>query len=102
MKVTKPCNAPLKTIASNNLHGLKFFIGREKMNVSISIDFSQLKTVISQCNLEEKLELFQLLEQDTFSVRFKKFLNSVQTNELNLEDITNEVEAVRQANYHAR
>jgi predicted DNA-binding protein YlxM (UPF0122 family) len=72
------------------------------MNVSISIDFSQLKTVISQCNLEEKLELFQLLEQDTFSVRFKKLLNSFQTNELSLEDITNEVEAVRQANYHAR
>jgi hypothetical protein len=64
-----------------------------EMNVSISIDFSQLKAVIAQCNLEEK---------DTFSVRFNKFLNSVQTDELSLEDITNEVEAVRQANYHAR
>jgi len=72
------------------------------MNVSISIDFPQLKSVIAQCNLEEKLELFHLLEQDTFSVRFKKLLNSVQTDELSLEDITNEVEAVRQANYHAR
>lgn len=72
------------------------------MNVSISIDFSQLKAVISQCNLEEKLELLQLLEKDTFSVRFKNFLNSVQTDEISLEDITNEVESVRQANYHAR
>lgn len=71
------------------------------MNVSISIDFSQIKSVISQCNLEEKLELLQLLEKDTVSVRFKKFLNAVQTDELSLEDITNEVEAVRQANYHA-
>ena len=71
------------------------------MNVSISIDFSQLKAVIAQCNLEEKLELLQLLEKDTFSVRFNKFLNSVQTDELSLEDITNEVESVRQANYHA-
>ncbi len=71
------------------------------MNVSISIDFPQLKAVIAQCNLEEKLELLQLLEQDTFSVRFKKLLNSVQTDELSLEDITNEVESVRQANYHA-
>ncbi|MEI6329229.1 MAG: hypothetical protein WCP16_08350 [Pseudanabaena sp. ELA645] len=34
------------------------------MNVSISIDFSQLKTAISQCNLQEKLELLQLLEKD--------------------------------------
>ena len=73
-----------------------------EMNVSISIDFSQLKAVIAQCNLEEKLELLQLLEKETFSVRFNKFLNSVQNDELSLEDITNEVEAVRQANYHAR
>ena len=69
------------------------------MNVSISIDFSQLKTAIAQCNLEEKLELLHLLEKDTFSVRFKKLLYSVQTDELNLEDITQEVEAVRQANH---
>jgi hypothetical protein len=72
------------------------------MNVSISIDFFQLKAVIAQCNLDEKLELLKLLEKDTFSVRFKNFLNTVQTDELSLEDITNEVEAVRHANYHAR
>jgi hypothetical protein len=72
------------------------------MNISISLDFSQLKSVVSQCNLEEKLELLQLLEKETFSVRFKKFLNSVQTDDLSLEDITNEVEAVRKKNYHAR
>jgi hypothetical protein len=78
------------------------FCRTAEMNVSISIDFSQLKTVISQCNLEEKLELFHLLEKETFSVRFNKFLSLVQTDELSLEDITQEVEAVRQANYHAR
>lgn len=72
------------------------------MNISISLDFSQLKSVVSQCNLEEKLELLQLLEKETFSARFKNFLNSVQTDELSLEDITNEVEAVRKKNYHAR
>lgn len=72
------------------------------MNISISLDFSQLKSVVSQCNLEEKLELLQLLEKETFSVRFKNFLNSVQTDDLSLEDITNEVEAVRKKNYHAR
>ncbi|WP_434687955.1 type II toxin-antitoxin system VapB15 family antitoxin [Pseudanabaena minima] len=56
---------------------------------------------ISQCNVEEKINLLKLLKEDIFSLRFKKFLNSVQTDELSLEDITNEVEAVRQANYHA-
>lgn len=72
------------------------------MNVSISIDFLQLKSVVTQCNLDEKLELLKLLEKDTFSVRFKNFLDLVRSNELSLEDITDEVEAVRRKNYHAR
>jgi hypothetical protein len=71
------------------------------MNLSISIDFPQLKTVVEQCNLNEKLELLQLLEKETFSIRFKNFLKSIQTDELSLEDITAEVEAVRQAKHHA-
>jgi hypothetical protein len=70
------------------------------MNPSTLLDFSQLKTIIAQCNLEEKLELLQFLEKNTFSIRFNKFLDSVKTDELTLEDITQEVEAVRQANYH--
>lgn len=28
-----------------------------------AIDFSQLKTVVEQCNLDEKLELLELLEK---------------------------------------
>lgn len=69
------------------------------MNLSISIDFPQLKTVVEQCSLNKKLELLQLLEKETFSIRFKKFLKSIQTDELSLEDITAEVEAVRQAKH---
>jgi hypothetical protein len=72
------------------------------MNPSTLLDFPQLKTIIAQCNLEEKLELLQFLEKDTFSVRFNKFLDSVKTDELTLEEITQEVEAVRQANYHGK
>jgi len=72
------------------------------MAISVSIDFSQLKTVVEQCNLDEKLELLELLEKETFALRFKKFLNQIKTDELSLEDITAEVEAVRQARHHAR
>ncbi len=71
------------------------------MNVLISINFSQLKLVIAQCNLDEKLELLQLLAKDTFAARFNRLLNLVKTDELSLEDITAEVEAVRQTNYQA-
>jgi hypothetical protein len=44
----------------------------------------------------------ELLEQETFSVRFQKILNLVENDQLSLEDITEEVEAVRQANYHGQ
>jgi hypothetical protein len=70
------------------------------MNSLPSLDFPELKNIISQCNLEEKLELLELLEKDTFATRFNKFLNSVKTDELTLEDITREVEIVRQVSYH--
>lgn len=78
------------------------FLKGQTMNLSIPINFAQLKTVIAQCDLNEKLELFGLLEKDTFPVRFKQFLNQVKSDALSLEEITAEVEVVRQANYHAR
>jgi hypothetical protein len=45
-------------------------------NVSISIDFYQLKNIVEQCDLDQKLELLKLLEEENFAVRFKKSLNS--------------------------
>jgi hypothetical protein len=69
------------------------------MNISISIDFPQLKSIIQQCDLQEKLELLNLLERDTFAVRFNNVLNKLKTNELDLDTITAEVEAVRQGRY---
>ncbi|OIP76560.1 MAG: hypothetical protein AUK48_05635 [Oscillatoriales cyanobacterium CG2_30_44_21] len=72
------------------------------MNVSISIDFLQLKHIVKQCDLDQKLELLKLLEQETFAVRFKNFLQVVRNDELNLEDITAEVEAVRESRYYAQ
>ena len=70
------------------------------MNVSIAIDFSQLKNIVEQCDLDQKLELLKLLEKETFVVRFKGFLGTLRNDDLSLEDITTEVEAVRESRYH--
>ena len=43
-----------------------------------------------------------MLETETFPNRFKKLLEQVKTDTLNLDDITAEVEAIRQARYDAR
>ena len=72
------------------------------MSISVSIDFMQLKNAIAQCDMEEKMELLRLLENETFPNRFKKFLEQVKADTLSLDDITAEVEAVRQARYDAR
>lgn len=72
------------------------------MNISVSIDFMQLKRAVTQCDVNEKLELLRLLENETFPNRFKKLLEQIKTDSLDLDDITSEVEAVRQARYNAR
>jgi hypothetical protein len=72
------------------------------MSISVSIDFAQLKNAVAQCNVNEKMELLRLLENETFPNRFKQFLEQVKTDELSLDDITAEVEAVRQARFDAR
>lgn len=72
------------------------------MSISVSIDFAQLKNAVAQCSTDEKMELLRLLENETFPNRFKQFLEQVKTDELSLDDITAEVEAVRQARFDAR
>jgi hypothetical protein len=65
------------------------------MDITFTIDFNQLKSLITQCGIEEKTEIVQMLEKDTFPLRFSQFLNKIKTNDLTLEEITNEVELVR-------
>jgi len=72
------------------------------MSINLSIDFNQLKSLIRQCEIEEKAEIIRMLEQDTFPLRFRRFLDNIQTDDLNLEDITAEVETVREKRYCAK
>jgi hypothetical protein len=79
-------------------HGLEENI----MNVSLSIDFNQLKSLITQCGIEEKVEIIRILEKDTFPLRFNQLLSKLKADDLTLEEITAEVETVRQKRYSAR
>lgn len=56
------------------------------MNFSLSIDFNQLKSLITQCGIEEKVEIIRILEQDTFPLRFNHLLDKIRSNELTLEE----------------
>ena len=72
------------------------------MSVSMSIDMDQLKLLIRQCKLEEKVELFDLLEKETFAVRFRQFVDKIKADDLTLDEISAEVETVRQRRYDER
>jgi hypothetical protein len=72
------------------------------MSVSLAIDFNQLKVLITQCGIEEKVELIRILEKDTFPLRFNQFLSKIRSDDLTLEEITAEVETVRQKRYNAK
>ncbi len=72
------------------------------MNLSLTIDFNQLKSLITQCGIEEKTEIVRMLEKDTFPFRFNQLLNKIRTDDLTLEEITDEVESVRKKRYSAK
>ena len=72
------------------------------MNHTLSIDFDQLKSLISQCGVEEKVEIIRILEKDTFPLRFNRLLDKMKADDLTLEKITAEVETVRLKRYNAK
>lgn len=69
------------------------------MSVSLALNLDQVKSLVGQCSIDEKIELVRLLEQETFGVRFNRLLARLQTDELSFEEITQEVETVRQKRY---
>ena len=69
-----------------------------QLNISKQQFFGMLQAMPEQ----DKLEVFDHLRKSLFVSRFDRLLRSVHTDELSLEDITHEVEAVRQAHYEER
>ncbi len=67
--------------------------------VNIELDKKQFIKIIDQMDDIDKFELFNKLRKSLFLKRFNKLLNSIKTDELTLEEITKEVESVRQSRY---
>ncbi len=76
--------------------------GESIMSLSLAVDFDQLKSLITQCGIDEKTEIIQMLEKDTFSHRFNRLLSNMKADDLSLEEITAEVETVREKRYSAK
>jgi len=67
--------------------------------INIELDKSQFLKIINQLDYNDKLELLNELKKSLFLKRFNKLLNSAQTDELTMDEITSEVETIRKQRY---
>lgn len=65
----------------------------------LSLNFEQVLTLVKQLPYPEKLLLSQELEKEVLNSKLTSILESFKTDELSLETITEEVEAVRSEIY---
>ncbi|PIY03950.1 MAG: hypothetical protein COZ21_07920 [Bacteroidetes bacterium CG_4_10_14_3_um_filter_31_20] len=68
---------------------------KTNLKYNIELDKTQIFNLISQLNVDDKIELINNLQESTFIKRFEKLLDSLKTSDLTYEDITKEVEIVR-------
>jgi Mg/Co/Ni transporter MgtE len=67
--------------------------------INIEIDKNQLIKIFKKLDVNDKIEIFNELKKSLYLKRFNALLRSTRTNELTLEDITREVESVRENRY---
>jgi hypothetical protein len=67
--------------------------------ISIELDKSQFLKILNKLDDKDKLEIYNELKKSLFIKRFNKLLKSTKCDELSLEEITMEVESVRQKRY---
>ena len=64
-------------------------------NYQLSLNFEQILALVKQLPYPEKLQLSQELEKEVLNSKLTVLLESFRTDELSLETIAQEVEAVR-------
>jgi hypothetical protein len=67
--------------------------------INIELNKNQFIKILNKLDDNDKLEIFNELKKSLFLKRFNKLLTSTKTNELTLDEITNEVESVRSKRY---
>jgi pheromone shutdown protein TraB len=69
------------------------------MQINMTINSEELIEAASKMPIDEKLRLFEKIQDDIFEYKFKEILDNLQTDQLSEEDILKEVEYVRSERY---
>ena len=72
---------------------------RNKKMINLSLNKRQFIDILRFMDEQDKIDIYKELQKNLFLNRFERLLQSVRTDELSYEDITNEVEIVRQKRY---
>ncbi len=72
------------------------------MEANIKLSFPQLLELVKKLPGEQKLKLSKELEKDSIQSKLTELLASFRTDDLTMEEITGEVEKVRQQKYDQR
>ena len=67
--------------------------------INIEINQSKFLKIIHQLDDKDKMELYNELKKSLFLKRYNILLQSTETDELTLDEITKEVESVRKQRY---
>ncbi len=67
--------------------------------IQLNLNRGQFVSIIRTLDDSDKLMIYRELKKELFLKRFEGLLKSLRTDELSLEDITKEVETVRQRRY---
>jgi hypothetical protein len=66
---------------------------------SLELNKNQIIRIFNNLDDKDKFEIFNEIKKSLFLKRFNKLLKSTESNEISLEEITQEVESVRKQRY---
>jgi len=72
------------------------------MEADVKLSFSEILELVRRLPGEQKIELSRELEKESIESKLTELLNAFKTDELSLDEITAEVEDVRQKRYEGR
>ena len=70
--------------------------------IRLNLNRKEFINIFHLMDEKDKLAIYKELKRELFLNRFENLLKSLKTDKLSLEDITKEVEAVRQERYETR
>jgi len=73
-----------------------------KAALQLDVTFEQVLALVKQLPRAEKVKLTEALASEDIDARLSKLLKTFRTNDLSMDTITQEVEAVRQDMYDRR